>query len=62
MPAPTLWKLPNENGLLVMSALSLFVGARTSQRTGAMKKIANTARIAIRAPRPSRRTPISPPS
>ena len=37
----TWWKSPNENGLLVMSAWSLFVGARMSQMTGAMKKTAN---------------------
>ena len=34
-------EVPNENGLLVMSAWSVFVGARTSQRIGATKKIAN---------------------
>ena len=44
----TLWKLPNENGLLVTSAASLFVGARISQRTGAMKKTAKSARMASR--------------
>ena len=39
----TWWKSPNENGLLVMSAWSLFVGARMSQRIGAMKKTANVS-------------------
>src|SRR4051812_25039926 len=34
----TWWKSPNENELLVISASSLFVGARTSQMTGAMRR------------------------
>ena len=58
----TWWKSPNENGLPVMSALSLFVGARMSQRTGATKKTANAMRIASLAPSPSTRIRISRPS
>ena len=58
----TWWKSPNANGLLVMSAWSLFVGARTSQRTGAMKKTANAARIVKRTPSPTARMRISRPS
>ncbi len=48
----TWWKSPNENGLLVISAWSHLVGARTSQTIGATKKMANVRRIASRTPRP----------
>ena len=58
----TWWKFPNENGLPEMRALSLFVGARTSQRIGATKKMANVTRIAARTPSPSTRVCISRPS
>ena len=53
----TWWKLPNENGPLVTSAWSVFVGARISQRTGTTKKTANAARIASRTLRPSTTDP-----
>ncbi len=46
------WKSPNENGLLVMSAWSLFVGARMSQRIGATKKTAKIVSTTIRALEP----------
>ncbi len=53
-------EVPNANGLLVMSAWSLFVGARMSQTIGAMKKIANVEQDrTARALSPSTRTCIS---
>ena len=39
----TWWKLPNANGFAVTSAWSDFVGARSSQMTGATKKTANAS-------------------